>query len=135
MFSQAMAEMKKLRLDEEKRFGKPRCDHSNCLTEPYMWNGLTYCNHCCKHNFEHINFTTYLMDKGHKTCTKCWTVVGPDIIDDWTVVDQNIICGPRPKPIKRKWKWNKLNIPKIVLTNCEGKDTHITRIHTKKKKK
>ena len=121
MFSQAMAETKKLGPDEEKRSGKPRCDHSNCCTEPYMWNGLTYCNRCCKHNIGHINFTMYLADKGPKTCTKCWTVVGPGII------------GFRLKPIKRKW--NKLNIPKIVLTNCEGKDTHITRIYTKKKKK
>jgi hypothetical protein len=112
-----MVKMKKLRLDEEKRFGKPRCDHSNCWTEPYMWNGLTYCNYCCKHNFGHINFTMQLMDKGPKICTKCWTVVGPDIIGSF-----------RLKPIKRKW--NKLNIPKIVLTNCEGKDTHITRIRT-----
>jgi hypothetical protein len=130
MFSQGMMEMKKLRLDEEKRSGKPRCDHSNCSTEPYMWNGLTYCNRCCKHNFGHINFTMHLMDKGPKICTKCWTVVDPDIIDDWTVVDQNIICGLRPKPTKRKR--NKPEIPKIVLTNCEGKDTHITRIYTKK---
>jgi hypothetical protein len=85
-----------------------------------MWNGLTYCNYCCEHNFGHINFTMQLMDEGPKICTKCWTVVG-----------SNIIGGFRPKPIKRKW--NKLNIPKIVLTNCEGKDTHITRIYTKKK--
>jgi hypothetical protein len=128
-----MVEMKKSMLDEEKRSGKPRCDHSNCMTEPHMWNGLTYCNNCCKHNFGHINFTMQLMGEGPKTCTKCWTVVGSDITDDWDVVGQNIICGPRPKPRERKRKWNKLNIPKIVLTNCEGKDTHITRIYTKRK--
>ena len=63
---------------------------------------------------------------------KVLSVVGPDIIDNWVVVDQNIICGFRPKPKKSNSKWNKLNIPKIVLTNCEGKDTHITRIYTKK---
>ena len=131
MFSLAMVEMKKLRLDEEKRFGKPRCDHSNCWTEPYMWNGLTYCNYCCEHNFGHINFTMQLMDKGPKICTKCWTVTGPDTTGDWTVVGPNITGGFRPKPIKRKW--NKPEIPKIVLTNCEGKDTHITRIYTKNK--
>ena len=63
-----------------------------------------------------------LMGEGPKICTKCWTVIGLDITG-----------GSRPE--SRKRKWNKLNIPKIVLTNCEGKDTHITRIHTKKKKK
>ena len=119
MFSQAMAEMKKLRLDEEKRSGKPYCDHSHCCTEPFMWNGLTYCNRCCKHNFGHINFTMQPMGGGPKICIKCFTMVGPDIV------------GFRLKPIKMKW--NKLNIPKIVLTNCEGEDTRITRIYTKRK--
>jgi hypothetical protein len=131
MFSLAMAEMKKLRLDEEKRFGKPRCDHSNCCTEPYMWNGLTYCNYCCKHNFGHINFTMQPMGGGPGICTKCLTVVGPNITSDWTVEGPNITGGFRPKPTKRKR--NKPEIPKIVLTNCEGKDTHITRIYTKNK--
>jgi hypothetical protein len=120
MFSQGMMEMKKLRLDEEKRSGKPYCDHSNCCTEPLMWNGLTYCNRCCKHNFGHINFTMKLLDEGLRTCIKCRTVIGPDIIG-----------GYRLKPIKRKW--NKLDIPKIVLTSCEGEDTRITRIYTKRK--
>jgi hypothetical protein len=123
--------MKKLRLDEEKRSGKPRCDHSNCCTEPYMWNGLTSCNYCCKHNFGHINFTMQTMGGGPKICTKCRTVVGPDITGDWTAVGPNITGGFRPKPTKRKW--NKPEVPKIVLTNCEGKDTHITRIYTKNK--
>jgi hypothetical protein len=117
-----MAEMKKLRLDEKKRSGKPRCDHSNAYTDTFQWNGLTYCDCCCKHNFGHINFAMQLMGEGPKICTKCWTVVG-----------LNITGGFRLKPIKRKWKWNKLNIPKIVLTNCEGKDTRITRIYAKRK--
>jgi hypothetical protein len=131
MFSLAMAEMKKLMLDEEKRFGKPRCDLSNCCTEPYMWNGLTYCHRCCEHNFGHINFTMQLTFGGLRICTKCWTLVGPNITSDWTVEGPNITGGFRPKPTKRKR--NKPEIPKIVLTNCEGKDTHITRIYTKTK--
>ena len=120
MFSQGMAEMEKLRLDEEKRSGKPRCDHSNTCTGTFQWNGLTYCDRCCKHDFGHINFAMQLMGEGPKICTKCWTVVGLNII------------GFRLKPMGRKW--NKLNKPKIVLTNCEGKDTHITRIYAKRKK-
>jgi hypothetical protein len=120
MFSQAMAEMKKLRLDEEKRSGKPHCDHSNAYTGTFQWKGLTYCNCCCEHNFGHINFTMQPMDGGPKICTECFTVVGPDIIG-----------GYRLKPIKRKL--NKLNTPKIVLTNCEGEDTRITRIYKKRK--
>ena len=131
MFSQAMAEMKKLRLDEEKRSGKPHCDHSNAYTGTFQWNGLTYCNCCCEHNFGHINFTMHPANGGPGICTKCWTVVGPDIISDWTVEGLNINGGYHPKPIKRKL--SKLNTPKIVLTNCKGEDTHITRIYTKRK--
>jgi hypothetical protein len=110
-----MAEYAKTKMTVE----RSRCDHPDTLIT-FQWNGLTYCNHCCEHSFGGTNFVEG-HDDGFYTCTKCWTVI------DHSIGHLEF----HPKPGNRKRKRTKPEIPKIVLTNCEGGGKHITRITRK----